>query len=220
MVDIHFEHKGNIITLPINPQELKIDVPGDNENANVIGLGEINILKKPRLTPISISSFFPENENPQKYINFFSNIQNTADKMRLVCSVIGLNMLVGIDGFSYAIRAGEEGDRYYTLEMQEYRPYEIKQIKPEPPVLAITQIPTPPTPPLPVTDYSTGDIIEFKGGNHYVSSVAKTPTGGIRTAGKAKITNKAMAAPHPYHLIGVSGGSNVYGWVDRETVNK
>ena len=61
-----------------------------------------------------------------------------------------------------------------------------------------------------------GDIVLFGGGSHYGSSTATKPTGSLRTAGTAKVTNIALAAPHPYHLEGVS--SNVYGWVDRDTV--
>jgi len=66
-------------------------------------------------------------------------------------------------------------------------------------------------------DYSIGDVVNFSGGTHYVSSTATTPTGGNRTAGTAKITNIAKGAPHPYHLIGES--SNVYGWVDESQIS-
>lgn len=67
--------------------------------------------------------------------------------------------------------------------------------------------------------YNIGDVIDFNGGTHYVSSTATAPTGGNRTAGKAKITNIAKGALHPYHIIGgayseAPGNSNVYGWVD------
>lgn len=73
--------------------------------------------------------------------------------------------------------------------------------------------------------YSIGDIVDFAGGSHYVASTETTPTGGNRTAGKAKITNTAKGAPHPYHIIGgtfkddVSGDSNVYGWVDETQIS-
>lgn len=71
-------------------------------------------------------------------------------------------------------------------------------------------------------DYAVGDIVDFNGGNHYVSSTASSPTGGTRKSGKAKITLIAKGAKHPYHLIGgayndVSGDCNVYGWVDAGT---
>ena len=57
-----------------------------------------------------------------------------------------------------------------------------------------------------------GDVVLFGGGRHYGSSDAAQSTGSLRTAGTAKVTNVALGAPHPYHLVGIS--SNVYGWVD------
>lgn len=69
-------------------------------------------------------------------------------------------------------------------------------------------------------EINKGDIVNFSGGYHYVSSNAITPVGGNRSAGKAKCTLIAKGAAHPFHLIGESGGSNVYGWVDASTVSK
>lgn len=64
------------------------------------------------------------------------------------------------------------------------------------------------------SDIEVGDIVMFKGGCHYISSTAKTSTGGKRTAGLAKVTNIAPNAAHKYALRGVENGSNVYGWVN------
>ena len=61
-----------------------------------------------------------------------------------------------------------------------------------------------------------GDRVLFIGGSHYATSVMEKPSGSLRTAGDAKVTNIAMGTLHPYHLVGIS--SNVYGWVDRDTV--
>lgn len=69
-------------------------------------------------------------------------------------------------------------------------------------------------------DIKIGDIVQFLGGNHYSTSDAKTPTGGNRTAGPAKVTNIAEGALHPIHLIAEKGSSNVYGWVDKSQVRK
>lgn len=68
-------------------------------------------------------------------------------------------------------------------------------------------------------ELKVGDTVEFKGGSHYSSSDAATPTGGNRTAGPAKLTKIAKGAKHPYHVIGVSGKSNVYGWVDEGQIS-
>ena len=61
-----------------------------------------------------------------------------------------------------------------------------------------------------------GETVLFIGGKHYGSSAIGQPTGNIRTVGTARVTNIALGAPHPYHLVGES--SNVYGWVDRDAV--
>lgn len=63
-----------------------------------------------------------------------------------------------------------------------------------------------------------GDTVYFKGGPHYGRSIDKTPVGGTRTAGLARVFNIAEGAPHKYALMPVEGGSNVYGWVDEALV--
>lgn len=63
-------------------------------------------------------------------------------------------------------------------------------------------------------DYKVGDIVQFNGGYHYVSSTASSPTGSKCAAGPAKITLQAKGAKHPWHLIHTDSQSRVYGWVD------
>lgn len=62
--------------------------------------------------------------------------------------------------------------------------------------------------------YKVGDTVNFKGGYHYVSSVASNPTGSKCAAGPAKITLQAKGAKHPWHLMHTDSSSRVYGWVD------
>lgn len=74
-------------------------------------------------------------------------------------------------------------------------------------------------------EYKIGDIVNFKGGVHYYTSMDANPRGGTRTAGKAWIQNINKNGKHKYALIGgayksgVGGNSNVYGWVDEDTVS-
>ena len=63
-------------------------------------------------------------------------------------------------------------------------------------------------------DYKVGDVVQFNGGYHYVSSTANNPTGGKCAAGPAKITLIAKGAKHPWHLIHTDSSTRVYGWVD------
>lgn len=82
---------------------------------------------------------------------------------------------------------------------------------------ATTQ-PTPSTDSTGSAEFKVGDIVQFKGGNHYGSSTSTKAEGGKRTAGRAKVTGVARGATHPLHLVGEKGGSNVFGWVDAVNV--
>lgn len=65
--------------------------------------------------------------------------------------------------------------------------------------------------------YKVGDVVNFHGGTHYVSSY-KGSKGYKAKAGKAKITiANGSGKAHPWHLIHTDSESNVYGWVDDGT---
>ncbi|MBR1744362.1 MAG: hypothetical protein IJ733_21385 [Lachnospiraceae bacterium] len=68
--------------------------------------------------------------------------------------------------------------------------------------------------------YKEGDIVNFHGGTHYVSSY-KGAKGYPAKAGKAKIykgpNSEGNGKAHPWCLIHTDSKSNVYGWVDEGT---
>lgn len=66
--------------------------------------------------------------------------------------------------------------------------------------------------------FEVGDVVQFNGGTHYVTSYASAK-GYSAKAGKATITKINDAGAHPYHLIH-KGSGNVYGWVDAGTFTK
>ena len=70
------------------------------------------------------------------------------------------------------------------------------------------------TPTADAPEFKAGQVVEFLGGKHYGTANSSGNTGGERTAGEATITAIAKGTKHPYHLRGMLGGSNVYGWVD------
>lgn len=69
-------------------------------------------------------------------------------------------------------------------------------------------------------EYKVGDIVNFAGGTHYISSYSGAK-GYSAKAGPAKITKDPTCAgnggAHPWHLIHTDSTSNVYGWVDEGT---
>lgn len=64
-------------------------------------------------------------------------------------------------------------------------------------------------------EIAVGDVVQFKGGPVYISSMAASPTVN-RGASKCKVTIKNSNA-HPLHLISEDGG-RVYGWVNSADV--
>lgn len=73
------------------------------------------------------------------------------------------------------------------------------------------------TPAQTTKSYKKGDVVQFKGGKHYVSSTASNPASTNLKAGPAKITYTAAGAAHPWHLVHTDGSTTVYGWVDDGT---
>lgn len=71
------------------------------------------------------------------------------------------------------------------------------------------------------TAIAVGDIVNFTGSKHYISSGAKA--GGACRPGRAKVTQiyGLSSVAHPYHLVAIAGGgATVHGWVDADTVQK
>lgn len=68
------------------------------------------------------------------------------------------------------------------------------------------------------TGLKVGDVVDFKGTQHYTSAAAKDAK--TCKPGKATITAIAAGKVHPYHLKAVSGGgSTVYGWVNAADIS-
>ena len=74
-------------------------------------------------------------------------------------------------------------------------------------------------------EINTGDIVQFLGGDHFISSVASRPENTTpRRAGLARVTLPfEKGTSQPIHIIGgaftnVDGNSNAYGWVRENQV--
>ena len=76
---------------------------------------------------------------------------------------------------------------------------------------------TPTTPSTPAAGLDIGAVVNFAGGKHYTS--ANAASGSAAKAGPAKITAMSANAKHPYHIIHTDATSNVYGWVDANTIS-
>ncbi|MGN0579785.1 MAG: phage tail tip lysozyme [Ruminococcus sp.] len=81
-----------------------------------------------------------------------------------------------------------------------------------------TLAPTAPEQPSTSLKYKAGDVVNFTGSAHYVSSSAANGTSC--KPGKVKITAVYASGKHPYHAIAeAGGGSTAYGWVDADKLS-
>lgn len=82
--------------------------------------------------------------------------------------------------------------------------------------------PAPPAPPATVLQFTTGDVVNFAGGNHYAS--ASATSGTPVPASLAKVTGVYGSGLHPYHVRAIDANGNfksgVYGWVDASLLSK
>lgn len=137
---IFMEYKGLLIQLPINPEELKLKIEGNNDTKEVVKFGEINIAKDCRLATVEFESFLPEKNNypfiltknqfekPKFYIDFIERVRKDKKPVRLIVSDTEINMLALIDNFEYSFKAGPN-DIYYTLNFTEFREARVKEVK-------------------------------------------------------------------------------------------
>lgn len=131
--------------LPLNPKELKVSQAGRNITQDVIGLGDITILRKPGLKTFTIESFFPQQitstffgldplrlnkklPTVDQYINYFKSVETNKNLVRVVITQLDISMLMSIEKFDISTFAGEHNDRYYEMELKEYPKYGAKKL--------------------------------------------------------------------------------------------
>lgn len=129
--------------LPMLPEKLEINESGDNKTYNVINIGEINCINKPKLTEVSFESFFPKNYapyvsvssdqlfEPSFYISKIKSWRENQQKIRFIFvgSSFEINDLFTIESFKCYEEAGEVGDMYYSIELKKYKLFAAKKIK-------------------------------------------------------------------------------------------
>ncbi len=142
MIKIYFRNDEDILTLPVNPPKLEIIRDGNNLRREIVSIGEINIIRTPKLVEITLEGIFPANINsplingalsekqyrsPTACIKFFEDVRDLKKPIIMTSSEIDFKLantegLVAIDDFSYYKEGGDE-DVYYTLKLCEYKKY-------------------------------------------------------------------------------------------------
>ncbi|MEF2246226.1 LysM peptidoglycan-binding domain-containing protein [Paenibacillus sp. IITD108] len=86
-VELSFNNKAEAIILPVNPQSMEISETGNGSTYDVMGLGQVNVIKDRELTEYSFSSIFPAVE--YSFVTGFNDLpkvvegENSEDKVNL-----------------------------------------------------------------------------------------------------------------------------------------
>lgn len=141
---IFFSFEDTILQLPMNPETLPVELAGENEQYNVLGIGPITIPRTPQQKRVKIAGLLPAlaDTPPETYLKFF---QDAMYEQRVIVYTpvrideTGEKFNGGDDGFECLVenitaeeRGGEPGDFYYELEIVEYRDYtpQIVEVRP------------------------------------------------------------------------------------------
>lgn len=126
--------------LPVNPPEIEVKEQGQGSVYTVMRLGEINVIKEPKLTEISFESFFPAQRypyvvgnillEPLSYVNMLQKWLSERQIVRFILtgSTVDINMLVSIENFTWREKAGAIGDIEYELSLKRYVHYAPKRV--------------------------------------------------------------------------------------------
>lgn len=134
--------------IPVNPSSIEMGDGISSATYNVAGLGEINVIKDPKLTEYSFSSIFPVQPYPfvnadilldsmtvngvktNGYVYYITKWMATKRPIRFVFTGDSFDINVGasIESFDWKEVAGSGGDIEYTLKLKKYVFYAAKKV--------------------------------------------------------------------------------------------
>nr|WP_154982704.1 LysM peptidoglycan-binding domain-containing protein [Paenibacillus xylanexedens] len=151
-IQLSFNNRAEYIFFPVIPESIEFSDAGDGSTFNVSRLGEINVIKSPKLREVSFSGIFPadyspyhykydvkdpkvKNEfyrDPYEYVKDIIRWMQTGRPVRLIFSSerYTVNMAVSIESFDWKETAGTVGDVQYDIKLKQYVFYTAKKVVP------------------------------------------------------------------------------------------
>ena len=140
--NFYFGDGDDVLTFPITPSELSIQVGSKNKVVTLINEGEVNILKSPSLTEVEFDARFPMRKYP--YAREFSNFENYWKKFeelkeqkksfRFIVTrttpngsrLWDTNLLVSLEDMNLKESADEGDDVIISFKLKQYKGYGVK----------------------------------------------------------------------------------------------
>lgn len=220
--------------LPIAPSKLQLKINNQNKTLTLINDGEINILKKAKLTDVDFDCLIPQVKYPfalykdgfQKasyYLNKLEQLKTNKQPFQFIVTrtfpngsmLFDTNMKVSLEDYKVKEDKKEGFDLVISISLKQYKDYGTKtanitfaqsKVKPK----AVVQKPRPSNP----KKIGIGSDVIVNGRLHR-DSYGSGP-GQTRTNYRGKINFINMKGSHPYHVTTPSGGW--LGWVTASSV--
>ena len=143
MYAIFFDYDGTTLRLPTNPDEIKVSSTQSIEKYEVLSLGQIAIPTYMELKEYSFDCELPgiqynyvevkeEFKDASFYIDTFKKWRELLVPIRFIAGRVlendelygdEINSLILMEDFSISEKAGEEGDKYASFKLLEYREF-------------------------------------------------------------------------------------------------
>jgi LysM repeat protein len=143
--DFYFDTPYGLLTFPITPSELTINVGSNNEVISLINEGDVNILKSPSLIEVEFEARFPMRKYPysrnvssfQTYHDVFKKLKEDKKSFRFIVArttprgarTWDTNLLMALESYEIEESADEGDDVLITFELKQYKEYGVKTIK-------------------------------------------------------------------------------------------
>lgn len=226
-IKFYLDIGGKRYMLPVNPGELKVVVPSNNQTSEVVKLGEVTQFSPTGLQSVSFGSFFPLKQNssfatpgsdwkaPHDYVALIKKAMDDQKAIRLIITDTKINMLASIDSFDWAL-VDSTGDVEYSISLKEYREYAAKYVKTVAKKVSVARK-TPPAPRPVISQTITPGCTVIVNGRLHRDSYGSGP--GQTEVNATRLVNFIAAGrSHPYHVTMLDGGWR--GWVTAGSVRR
>ncbi len=126
--------------IPVTPGSIEIGESGQGKTYDIENLGEINVIKNPKLSEYSFTGIFPAAAypfvsssvlfEPRVYIDYILRWMGLKSPIRFVFTgkSFDINEAVSIEKFDWKETAGRSGDIEYSLKLKKYVFYAPKRV--------------------------------------------------------------------------------------------
>lgn len=153
---VYFKYGGKKYKLPVNPEEIKRTRNLNVETYQVLGTGQVSIPSYCELEEYSFETEFPSQNyhyvesgartDADYYEKMFKKAQKNKKPIRFIASndiTDDISVMVLVKSVEAIEKAGEEGDKYISLTLLEYKGSDKRYIAVQSPAAIIKQEDTP-----------------------------------------------------------------------------